>query len=122
KPKPKPEYKTSTIIHLPHRREPSPQISAINLPHQEEAPSERDESRIFFKDVLPDKYKSIELTDRQKELILYLIQNDRITRPEYIIKLNVSVATAARDIKDMLDRGLIKTCGPQAVGRYYELA
>ena len=122
KPKPKPEYKTSTIIHLPYRREPSPQISAINLPHQEEAPSERDESRIFFKDVLPDKYKSIELTDRQKELILYLIQNDRITRPEYIIKFNVSVATAARDIKDMLDRGLIKTCGPQAVGRYYELA
>lgn len=100
----------AAVINLPQKPQPTEQLPTINLP------------QIISEGALPGKYAATELPKRQKELIVYLLENKRITRPEYIQKFQVSVATAARDLKEMLDKGILKALGPKAVGRYYELA
>jgi len=58
---------------------------------------------------------------RQKELIDYLKEHKQITRKEYADKFNISVPTAARDLKQLLRSGFIIAKGPAAMGRYYVL-
>lgn len=60
-------------------------------------------------------------SERQKELIEHLKQNKQITRKEYSDKFNISVPTAARDLRNLLKSGIIIAKGPAAVGRYYVL-
>lgn len=59
---------------------------------------------------------------RQEKLLQYLKNRGRITRVEYVNLTGVSVPTAARDLKELVDAGLIKGIGPPAKGRYYVLA
>ena len=61
------------------------------------------------------------LASRHKDLISYLKENNRITRKEYSDKFSVSVPTAARDLKLLLEKGIIIAKGPAAIGRYYIL-
>ncbi len=61
------------------------------------------------------------LTPRHKELIIYLRKNNKITRKKYSDQFGISVPTAARDIKLLLDKGIIIAKGPAAIGRYYML-
>lgn len=61
------------------------------------------------------------LNSRQERLIVYLKERGRITRKEYVDLTGASVPTAARDLKELADRGLIKGIGPLAKGRYYVL-
>ena len=63
----------------------------------------------------------ISFSERQKQLIEYLKENKQITRKEYSDKFNISVPTAARDLKTLLKAGIIVPRGPAATGRYYEL-
>ena len=65
--------------------------------------------------------KQPDFSERQKQLIEYLKQNNQITRKEYADKFNISVPTAARDLKQLLKAGIIVPRGPAATGRYYEL-
>ena len=51
----------------------------------------------------------------------HLKTHGRITRKKYVELTGASVPTAARDLKEMVDRGLIRGFGPLARGRYYEL-
>ena len=60
-------------------------------------------------------------SERQKELIDYLKEHKQITRKEYADKFNISVPTAARDLKQLLRSGFIIAKGPAAMGRYYVL-
>lgn len=62
------------------------------------------------------------LNPRQEKLIHYLKKKGRITRVEYVDLTGASVPTAARDLKELVDAGLIKGIGPLAKGRYYVLA
>ncbi len=62
------------------------------------------------------------LNPRQQQLLDYLKQHGRITRKEYVQLTGASIPTAARDLKELVDRGLIHGMGPLAKGRYYELA
>ncbi|MDD5504419.1 MAG: efflux RND transporter permease subunit [Candidatus Omnitrophica bacterium] len=59
--------------------------------------------------------------ERQKALIAYLKENGRISRKEYSEKFNISIPTAARDLKHLLKSGVIVFKGPAAIGRYYTL-
>ena len=68
-----------------------------------------------------DKKVTKGLTRRHKELITYLRKNNRITRKEYSDQFDISVPTAARDLKLLLGKGIIIAKGPAAVGRYYIL-
>lgn len=61
------------------------------------------------------------LNERQKRLIEYLQKNGRITRKDYAELFNISIATAARDLKELQNRGIIKSRGPKGPGRWYEI-
>ncbi|MFA4991183.1 MAG: efflux RND transporter permease subunit [Candidatus Omnitrophota bacterium] len=61
------------------------------------------------------------LNKRQGELMEYLKAEKRITRKDYARLFNVSVPTAARDLKELLDKGILKADGPLGPGRWYEL-
>jgi hypothetical protein len=61
------------------------------------------------------------LNPRQVEFLEKLAIRKKITRKEYAILFNVSVPTAARDLKELVDRKLIQPQGPLGPGRWYEL-
>jgi len=62
-----------------------------------------------------------ELNPRQKELLVKLKELKKVTRKEYAQIFKISVPTAARDLKELADKGLIKGQGPLGPGRWYEL-
>ncbi len=70
----------------------------------------------------PSPPPELNLNPRQQKLMKYLKERGRITRQEFVKITKASVPTAARDLKDLVDRGLIKGVGPFAKGRYYVLA
>lgn len=61
------------------------------------------------------------LNPRQERLLLHLKQHGRITRKEFVEMTSASVPTAARDLQELVARGLIEGVGPLARGRYYVL-
>lgn len=62
-----------------------------------------------------------ELNPRQKELLEKLKEMKKITRKEYAQMFGVSVPTAARDLKELVDKNLVQPHGPLGPGRWYEL-
>ncbi|MFH1867531.1 MAG: efflux RND transporter permease subunit [Candidatus Omnitrophota bacterium] len=93
---------------------------------REEVKDESAEKRPPIADVPGKGNISVELWDslagRQQDLIRYVRENRKITRAEYSKKFNISVPTAARDLKLLSDSGILTAKGPAAVGRYYVLA
>lgn len=77
--------------------------------------------------VIPEKTKpeiapeKPELNPRQKELLERLKTLKKITRKDYAQMFNISVPTAARDLKELVDKGLIEGKGPLGPGRWYEI-
>ncbi|MFH0739141.1 MAG: efflux RND transporter permease subunit [Candidatus Omnitrophota bacterium] len=61
------------------------------------------------------------LNPRQKEVLEKLKTIKRITRKEYAQLFKVSVPTAARDLKELVDKGLLAPQGPLGPGRWYEI-
>ena len=70
----------------------------------------------------PQPEPAAELNPRQQKLVEHLKAHGRITRKEYVELTGASVPTAARDLKELVDRGWVKGIGPLAKGRYYVLA
>ncbi len=60
------------------------------------------------------------LNPRQKTLMEFLAREKKITRVGYSKYFNVSIPTAARDLKEMVDKRLIVAKGPLGPGRWYE--
>lgn len=58
---------------------------------------------------------------RQKQLLEKLKISGRITRVEYAKITGISIPTASRDLKDLVNKNLIKGKGPIGPGRYYVL-
>ena len=58
---------------------------------------------------------------RKEWLLSYLKEKKSITRAEYAKLLNISIPTAARDLKVMTKKGLIEGKGPLGPGRIYVL-
>jgi len=67
------------------------------------------------------KIKKKKLNARQKQLLEKLKEMKKITRKEYARMLKISVPTASRDLKSLVNKGLIKGKGPLGPGRWYEL-
>jgi HAE1 family hydrophobic/amphiphilic exporter-1 len=63
-----------------------------------------------------------ELNSRQTELLEKLKAIKRITRKEYADMFNISIPTAARDLRELVDKKVLKPQGPLGPGRWYELA
>jgi len=70
---------------------------------------------------LPARLNVPGLNKRQRQVLAYLLKNKSITRAMYVETFGTSVPTASRDLKALVDKGLIRGIGPQARGRYYEL-
>lgn len=121
---------TKTVIRLPQKPEPKPPLPPIVLPHQPPPEEPLPEKQLpegaapqheAVRPQPPEKYTAAGLTERQKNLLSHLAVNKRITRAEYAEKFAVSLITASRDLADMVKKGLLKSVGPKAAGRYYEL-
>ena len=97
---------------------PSPPGIKLDLPKQEI------KSTIVKKEPAPERVsKKILLpkfNKRQENLLEYLQKTKRITRKEYAGLFKISVPTAARDLKDLLDKGVLTASGPLGPGRWYE--
>jgi HAE1 family hydrophobic/amphiphilic exporter-1 len=61
------------------------------------------------------------LNERQKKFLEALKASVQLTRKDYAQLYNVSIPTAARDVKVLLERGFIRARGPSGPGRWYEL-
>ncbi|MCM8783209.1 MAG: efflux RND transporter permease subunit [Candidatus Omnitrophica bacterium] len=104
--KPIPVEITPEVKILPEK-ETVPQISGI--PFAEE------------KLPLVEEEKLGGLNERQKKFLAELKTKIRLTRKDYIKLFNVSMPTAARDIKILVEKGFIRAKGPAGPGRWYEL-
>ena len=66
--------------------------------------------------------KKMKLNLRQIEILERLKTLKKITRKQYAQLFSVSIPTAARDLKTLLNSKLIKARGPLGPGRWYELS
>lgn len=62
-----------------------------------------------------------EPNERQRWFLEILKTRGRMTRKDYAVEAAVSVPTAARDLRELVDQGLIRGVGPLGPGRTYEL-
>lgn len=111
KPKPLPEAKPISEV--------KPEIKPKPFPDVRPSP----ELRLPPPPPLPLEPKSplTGLNSRQEQLLEHLKKAKKITRKEYAQFFNISVPTAARDLKQLLERGLLIASGPLGPGRWYEL-
>jgi hydrophobic/amphiphilic exporter-1 (mainly G- bacteria), HAE1 family len=72
-------------------------------------------------DQMPAPEPSVGLNPRQVVLLEKLKTLERITRKEYSDMLNISTPTAARDLKELLDKKILVAKGPLGPGRWYEI-
>ncbi len=76
----------------------------------------------IYKNRLTDRYLTeLKLNERQKAIINYLKTNNQITNKEYQKQTNCSNRTASRDLKYLVDKGVLKSSKIKGVGAYYEL-
>lgn len=74
----------------------------------------------FWKDILNDEYmRSLGLSDRQIEAVLYTKEKGKITNKEYQKLNKVSRPTASRDLIDLVSKGILKQIGTAGRGVYY---
>jgi hypothetical protein len=99
---------TKDMIVMPSRALEKSQVSKIDA-GAEQCPSPVKES------------KGLYLTRRQNQLLEYIKKAGKITRKEYSDLFKISVPTAARDLKCLMDKGFLKAEGPLGPGRWYEL-
>jgi len=70
----------------------------------------------------PTKERKVQqLTKRQARLLEHMKKSGKVTRKEYADLFNISTPTAARDLRHLMDMGLLKAEGPLGPGRWYEL-
>jgi HAE1 family hydrophobic/amphiphilic exporter-1 len=102
-------------------KEAIPQAAAISLPMPTVVIPEKKIMTVEVKKEAVSLVKKPRLTRRQESLLEHIKKQGRITRKEYADLFKISVPTAARDLKDLLDKGILKADGPLGPGRWYEL-
>jgi ATP-dependent DNA helicase RecG len=76
----------------------------------------------FRKNIYNEKYlQSLNLNDRQVKAVLYVKEKGKITNSEYQTLNDVSRETATRDLKELIDKQLIKPSGQKGAGAFYTL-
>ncbi len=84
-------------------------------------PEEKEEKKEISEEYEFPEVEIEDLNPRQKKALQYIKKQGKITRKEYIQLFKVSVATAARDIKELQEKGIIIPRGPNGPGRWYEI-
>lgn len=76
----------------------------------------------FRKNIYNEKYlQSLDLNERQVKALLYLKEKGKITNSDYQTLNDVSRETATRDLKELIDKQLIKPSGQKGAGAFYTL-
>jgi ATP-dependent DNA helicase RecG len=76
----------------------------------------------IWRDWLTDEVmKELGLNERQKKVISYLKQNEKVTNREYQDLTGVIVRTAARDLKKLVECGVLRQVGVTGRNTYYTL-
>ncbi len=94
------------------------EIRKPTLESEEVKPIEED---IIIEETPKDNFQDLELNNRQREALKYLRQRGKLTRQEYVQMFGISVATAARDLKNLQEREIITPEGPNGPGRWYRI-
>ncbi|NJE12844.1 helix-turn-helix domain-containing protein [Thermococcus sp. LS2] len=77
---------------------------------------------LLRKDIYTEDYlRKLGLNDRQIKAVLYVKEKGRITNKEYQELFGVSEATATRDLKELVKRGIFEKIGVTGKGTYYKL-
>ena len=76
----------------------------------------------FRKDIYNEKYlQSLNLNDRQVKAVLFRNEKGKLTNSDYQTLNDVSRETATRDLKELIDKQLIKPSGQKGAGAFYTL-
>lgn len=76
----------------------------------------------FRKDIYNKKYlQSLNLNDRQVKAVLFTKEKGKLTNSDYQTLNDVSRETATRDLKELIDKQLIKPSGQKGAGAFYTL-
>jgi ATP-dependent DNA helicase RecG len=76
----------------------------------------------FRMDIYNEKYlNELDLNERQVKAILYVKKKGKITNSVYQTLNEVSRETATRDLKELIDKHLIKSSGQKGAGAFYTL-
>ncbi len=77
----------------------------------------------FFKDIYTNEYlQKLGLNERQVTAVKYVKAKERITNKEYQQINQCSRNTASNDLKELVQRGIIKESGRKGAGAYYVIA
>lgn len=97
----------------PPKQYPSPQVDKESLKYEKSSTLTR---------ISPEPKQPVEdLNHRQREILEKLKHLKKISRVEYANMFNISIPTAARDLKYLITKGLLVAKGPLGPGRWYEL-
>ncbi len=73
----------------------------------------------FRKDIYNEKYlQSLNLNDRQVKAVLFTKEKGKLTNSDYQTLNDVSRETATRDLKELIDKQLIKPSGQREQGHF----
>lgn len=76
----------------------------------------------FRKDIYNEKHlQSLDLNERQVKAVLYTKKKGKITNSDYQTLNEISRETATRDLKELIDKQLIKPSGQKGAGAFYTL-
>lgn len=76
----------------------------------------------LWKTKLTEEYlAALDLNERQRKVINYLKKNKRITSKEYMDLFSIAERTARRDLKLLVDEGILIQVGESKKSTYYEL-
>jgi ATP-dependent DNA helicase RecG len=76
----------------------------------------------FRKNIYNEKYlQSLNLNDRQVKAVLYAKDKGKITNSEYQTLNDCSRNTASNDLKELVDKDLLKPSGQKGAGAFYTL-
>ncbi len=80
-------------------------------------------SVIFYKDIYNEEnLRKLGLSERQIKAVLYVKENGRITNKEYQKINSCSRNTATNDLRELVDKGILKPSGKRGAGAYYVIA
>ncbi|MDD5347781.1 MAG: efflux RND transporter permease subunit [Candidatus Omnitrophica bacterium] len=111
----KPSQETELPLGPPPAEGPGQAKTAEQEPPVAEKPGERQQPA--FEPVAPKE----ELNPRQQQLAEKLKTLKKITRKDYAEMFAVSIPTASRDLKELVDKKILRARGPLGPGRWYEL-
>ena len=106
-------------IKKPEPKKKTPQKPKVPAEEPQAPPEETEKKK---KPVASEGPSEGALNPRQTELLEKLKTMGKITRKDYAQMFGISVPTAARDLKELVDKKLLTPKGPLGPGRWYELS